>query len=564
MKKRIFLYFVVLLVLLPSVFSERHMILLAVEESVLGTKGTTAHLYMKTIEGKGQVFSATYPLTEMDTQISARLAKDIACKQTKHKCNRDFLYTIKSNSSIVGGPSGGAALTILTMSELQKQRIDEKISITGTINSGGIIGPVGGIKDKIKVAAETGLNAVLIPKGTRFIEPDNTTNVSQTNETFDLVEFGRKINIEVIEVSTVDEAYSYFIHQKYEEPPSVPEIDPKYRETMKGLAERLCNRSQNFEQEVGYVEGAVNLTEKADESLSNEEYYSAASYCFGANIKFLQAKFENLSAEEIKDKVHEIDRQKNRFAVPQYNSINDLQIFMVVKERLFETENWLIKTNESIEKAKLNKSYLEDARKNIAYANERLNSAIIWSQFFNDNDEKLIFDQENLKMGCIEKLAEAEERYQYVKIYFPGLVKEMLGELMQAKKDMLDEQYELCIFKSAKAKAEADVLLGAIGVKSEYLEQIIEEKLKVVGRILYEQKSFPVVAYSYYEYSDNLKESDAYSALLYAEYALELADLTPYIEFSSNGLELEREKKIVVVLLVLLLLAVSLWFINRK
>ncbi|MBW2994819.1 hypothetical protein KY312_00555, partial [Candidatus Woesearchaeota archaeon] len=264
------------------------------------------------------------------------------------------------------------------------------------------------------------------------------------------------------------------------------------------------------------------------------------------------------------NKLYELNKETKRFKVPGYDSINDLQIFMVVSERLFEAENWLKKTNESLDKAKKNESYLQDARDEIAYANERLASAYIWSEFFDKKEDKIIFDKEDLKKGCIEKLAEAQERYQYVKIYFPELVQDTFSEIMQAKKDIIEEQYELCLFRSAKAKAEADILLGVMGVKSSYLDQIIEEKLKVVGRILSEQETFPIVAYSYYEYSNNLKESDKYSSLLYSEYALELADLSPYLESSREKLELEREKKIVIVILVFLLLAISVWFIHNK
>jgi uncharacterized protein len=539
------------------------MLLLAVEESALGEKGAIAHLYLKTIGGKGEVFTATYPLTEMDTQISARLAKDIACDYARHKCDKDFLYTIKSDSPIVGGPSGGAALAVITIAELLNEDIDEKVSVTGTINSGGIIGPVGGIKEKIKVAAVNGLETVLIPKGTRFMDTDDLEN---ENQTYDLVELGKSLEVDVIEVSTVDEAYSYFVHKAVPEDTVVPEIDPKYRETMKNLAEVLCNRSRELEKGLSgklYEEGR-NLTADADASYANEEYYSAASFCFGASIKFLQSMYRNLNYDEVKEKLDELNEQRKKFEVPEYDSITDLQIFMVVEERLFETDSWLEKTNESLEQAKKNESYLETARNQVAYASERLYSAHAWSNFFDNKEEELRFDREGLKEGCIKKLAEAEERYQYVKIYFPSLVKETQEELGQAKKDRADEQYELCIFKAAKAKAEADVLLGVMGIKSGYVEQIIEEKLKAVGRILSEQTTFPIVAYSYYEYANNLKDEDSYSSLLYSEYALELADLSLYVEAGKEKFDLEEKKKIAVMIMVLLLLAVSIWFLYKK
>ena len=118
--------------------------------------------------------------------------------------------------------------------------------------------------------------------------------------------------------------------------------------------------------------------------------------------------------------------------------------------------------------------------------------------------------------------------------------------------------------KAAKAKAESDVLLGVMGVTSDYLDQIIEEKLKIVGGILSEQEEFPIVAYSYYEYADNLKDDNTYSSLLYAEYALELADLGSYVGFQKEELDKDTQSRIIVVILILLILAASIWYIEKK
>src|SRR4030042_1424297 len=76
--------------------------------------------------------------------------KDIACSYLDKDCLKyDFIYTIKAGSPIIAGPSAGGAITLLTISLLEGFELDEGISITGTINSGGIIGSVGGIKEKI-------------------------------------------------------------------------------------------------------------------------------------------------------------------------------------------------------------------------------------------------------------------------------------------------------------------------------------------------------------------------------------------------------------------------------
>ena len=152
----VFLFSIILFVLLAlfsqNVAAEQSIPLLAVEENGNGSlgAGSTATLSLKIIQGTGKVYLDTFPLTKLDTQMSLRFARDIACQYSSKECTTyDFLYTLRADSSIVGGPSAGAAATILTIAELEGITIPEKTTITGTINSGGLIGNVGGVKEKI-------------------------------------------------------------------------------------------------------------------------------------------------------------------------------------------------------------------------------------------------------------------------------------------------------------------------------------------------------------------------------------------------------------------------------
>ena len=75
--------------------------------------------------------------------------------------------------------------------------IKEDLTITGTVNSGGLIGPVGGLSPKLEVAQDAGFQTVLIPVGERF--------VMQEEQTIDLVESSKDIGLDVIEVADIDE-----------------------------------------------------------------------------------------------------------------------------------------------------------------------------------------------------------------------------------------------------------------------------------------------------------------------------------------------------------------------
>src|SRR3989338_9861291 len=119
-KEYLLIFFVLLLLLFAATVSAvhqtpYHLKLLAVQEEGDKFSGSDADLYLELKEGTGRVFLDTYPLTKMDTQISTRFAKEIACYQYDLPCDYyDFIYTIKASSNIIGGPSAGAAISALT------------------------------------------------------------------------------------------------------------------------------------------------------------------------------------------------------------------------------------------------------------------------------------------------------------------------------------------------------------------------------------------------------------------------------------------------------------------
>src|SRR3989338_2019953 len=167
MSPKVILGFILLLLVLPSISAQNgkqyHLKLLAVQE-ITSTSyiGSDADLYLELKEGTGRVFLDTFPLTKADTQISTRFAKDIACTHFKLDCEQyDFIFTIRATSNIVGGPSAGAAAASLTTIAVLDFPYKEDVAVTGTINSGGIIGPVGGVKEKLEAASKVNIKKVL-------------------------------------------------------------------------------------------------------------------------------------------------------------------------------------------------------------------------------------------------------------------------------------------------------------------------------------------------------------------------------------------------------------------
>lgn len=100
------------------------------------------------------------------------------------------------------GPSAGAAMAVGFIALFKGDRIQRGIALTGTIEPGGQIGPVGSIPDKIRAAAREGFRTVLIPRGQMY------------DARWNLNELGLQLNVTVKEVDTIDEAYQLMTGQR--------------------------------------------------------------------------------------------------------------------------------------------------------------------------------------------------------------------------------------------------------------------------------------------------------------------------------------------------------------
>ena len=241
---------------------------------------------------------------------------------------------------------------------------------------------------------------------------------------------------------------------------------------------------------------------------------------------------------------------------------------MVVKERLIEANDFLNLVLESLtnQNASLH---------NLAYANERINSARSWAEFLENTGREFDLNREVIKTACKTKISEVEERFQYVQLYFPQNLANTRKELDYAYQDLDEGNYELCLFKASKAKANVDSILSVFGVRSRNVDNLVKQKLKIVERNLVEETEkgvFPILGYSYYEYANSLRESDPFSALLYSGYALELSNLGIYFKESKSAASFKEEiftkidKKLIMILVlgILIGIAVTNIYVLRK
>lgn len=103
----------------------------------------------------------------------------------------------------IDGPSAGALMTIGSISLLRGDSLKNDITMTGTINPDGTVGPVGGIPYKVDGVVKAKKTRMLIPTGQRNSENDNGALI-------DIVDLGRRKKVDVSETADIYDAYQQF------------------------------------------------------------------------------------------------------------------------------------------------------------------------------------------------------------------------------------------------------------------------------------------------------------------------------------------------------------------
>ena len=555
-----------------------HTYLLATSQPVEG--GVTADLFLETKPGTGKIFIESNPLTKLDTQISTRFAKEIACSYSGEECrNVDFFYTIKADATIVGGPSAGAAIAALTVAVLKDAELNQSVAITGTINSGNVVGSVAGIQEKVEAAAQSGLRKVMIPKGENF----SLENLS--NETH---KHARELGLEVVEVFTLDEVMQEFTGRSFKASVKEIDVDRRYSTTMAGLSHMLCNRTAELSEGINETEEeevrgeADNLTIQGSKATEEGSFYAAASYCFGANVRYNYVRLtsKNLTEEEIKSELDEISRKTDDFEknLGNASTISDVQILALVLERIGEVRHHVNESESALEAGNSSEGVFQ-----LAFAVERLKSAEAWSSFLGALPEEGI-SEEMIRDACADKLAEARERVEYASIIINSRNHSSVKKLADAETFVREKAYLRCLHKATLAKAEATTLVSVVGVTEEEIPDLVGRKVEAAKASISRQAqkgAFPIVGYSYYEYAGSLKDNEPNAALLFSDYALEFSNMDIYfkpvapvpeppkpVENTDEERELERIASglayFVVGILTGLILAVALGFRKMK
>lgn len=185
-------------------------------------QGALLNLSVEIRPGKGRVLVQTTPLMGVIFQGAANTAAFVAENKTgKQLSSSDIIFSITAPDETPGvdGPSAGALMTLLTISAIDNSvRLNDSITLTGTIDNEGNIGPIGGVVEKAQAAKAGGKTLFLVPGANselvtyKYVERKvgSFTLIERKPEVVDTEKYIEKnVGIDVEYVNTIDDVLRY-------------------------------------------------------------------------------------------------------------------------------------------------------------------------------------------------------------------------------------------------------------------------------------------------------------------------------------------------------------------
>ncbi|MHC1592763.1 MAG: S16 family serine protease [Methermicoccaceae archaeon] len=507
----------------------KHAKLAAVYSTSSGENGVLTDLFVYADEGSGHVFVDTQPFTQIDMQGSARLSAIVACDVLSlNYRDYDFFYVVRVDSPVVGGPSGGATMTAATIASLLNLSMRSDVVMTGMINPDGSVGPVGGIPAKLEAAADEGVGLFLIPDGQSTVNVRKLRQeqrgpfvfISESVEVVDVVELGRKLGVEVVEVSDIRDAVELFTGYRIEQKSYAGgALTDQFRQTMRPLAESLLNEVEtryaqtaggndsSFSSELAAVES---LTERAKSLYDEGDYYASTSQSFGALIKLQYVEYASgyVEAEDDSDyisglqaDVEEVIARSNRTVREAASSAELINL-----EGLGAAESRVQEAEELHSQAMSTKN-IPEMLELLAFAHERARSASWWITIAQQGGVKGL-NEEDLRDIAAGYISQAQSIATYSSTLLEEssatglmpLVSVAMQDIESAKAQFENGFYAGAIYDSLRSMVGSSVAIELIG-KSDISDSIEGAEQSARNAIIGERNYGvePILAASAYE-----------------------------------------------------------------
>ena len=501
--------------------------LVADKMSINGEEGAFLNAQVIVTNGTGHVFVDTNPYTQVDLQGSARIAATVASDileidQSKY----DFYYIIQIDSPIIGGPSAGGALTVATIAAIKNWKIKPGVVMTGMIDPDNTIGPVGGIPFKLRAAASNNATLFLVPQGQLTVTTTNVTHVSRgpivttqtTEETVDLVQLGKKLNVTVKEVNTIQDAVLYFTDHDINKPVINKTVyTSNYLNLLQPLASQLKNESKIMYNNSKFINNdlirnAADLQNRADGLVNDQKYYAATSLYFQSMVSILSAQW-NYEYNQEKNKEQyianlystvekQIQSSENDLNNFKSTGVSDVEVIGAAESRIMDANNTLTTIKNS------NNTNPEVIISSLAFAEERARSAQWWLTLAQPSGK--IIPEEILKERAGWYISQA----QSISTYVESLLTESSGhpsvnlvDTSLPQKEIDRGYYSGSIFDSLQAIARLGTGIELLGSQDPSASAKINQSSKAAESAINEARSAgiePTLAVSAYEYGEIL------------------------------------------------------------
>jgi predicted S18 family serine protease len=184
-------------------------------------QGTMLNISVEIRPGQGRVLVETKPLMGIVFQDAANTAAFVAQNATGISLSgSDVIFSVEAQDQVpaVDGPSAGALMTALAVAALIGEKPNSSVTLTGTIDSTGHVGAIGGVVEKSQAAKESGKALILIPlENSQLVQYTETTRkigrftyTARTQNIVDAKEYIEKeIGIKVTYVDSIRDVQHY-------------------------------------------------------------------------------------------------------------------------------------------------------------------------------------------------------------------------------------------------------------------------------------------------------------------------------------------------------------------
>ncbi|MFH0836345.1 MAG: S16 family serine protease [Candidatus Micrarchaeota archaeon] len=314
--------FLLLVILLAGFIAAKSTLMVPAVD--INGKGMITRISADVEKGTGGVYVDIEPFINIDTQNSAKVAAQVAAREAGVELdNKNVLFKVQAETETVDGPSGGFALALLAYSELTFKTLRPDLSVTGTIERDGSIGPVGGVFEKAQAAHDNGVTLFLVPFG-QGLQGDINLN-----------EYFTPQGMQVVEMQNLKTGLDYAFTAKGQtvEVPKyeskklvVDKITPSQAtEPLKEMSIQVIQDVEDKTRSIDDELAKATILQQMNESrylLEQGYYYSAANNAFLRQIDLDAIDAQNLSKNEFAFRVQSLLTEASAFQLPQPTTEN--------------------------------------------------------------------------------------------------------------------------------------------------------------------------------------------------------------------------------------------------